>query len=69
MPLVRNTVSGVVVDLPYEKTLGHPWFSQFYVPADKPKNEVLAKPFKVNEDGEREPLDEKVETDAPKEKK
>lgn len=54
--LVRNTVSGEVRDLPAEKTLGHPWFSQFYVPVTKPKNEVLAQPYKVDENGEREIL-------------
>jgi hypothetical protein len=61
--LVRNTVSGVTVDLPVEKTLGHAWFSRFYVPVDKPKNEVLAQPYEV-EDGERKPLATKVTAKA-----
>ena len=60
--LVRNTVSGVVVDLAPEKSIGHPWFSKFYVPVDKPKNEVLAPPYKV-EDGERKPIETKKNED------
>ena len=62
--LVRNTVSGVVVDLPAEKSIGHPWFGRFYKPVEKPKNEVLAPPHEVDEDGERKPLE--VKATAPK---
>jgi hypothetical protein len=55
--LVKHTISGVVEDIPPEKSIGHPWFGQFYVPVTKPKNEVLAKPYKVGENGEREPVE------------
>lgn len=65
---MKNTVSGVVVDLPAEKTLGHPWFSKFYTPVTKAKNEVLAPPYQVNDEGEREPLETKTEKPARDEK-
>lgn len=62
--LVRNTVSGVVVDIPAEKALGHGWFGQFYVPAEKNKNEVLAPAYKVV-DGERVKIeDDEIEVDS-----
>lgn len=63
--LVKNTVSGEVRDLPAEKTLGHPWFSQFYVPVTKNKNEVLAQPYEIV-DGERRiirPIETEAEVD------
>lgn len=63
MPLVRNTVSGVVVDLPYDKSIGHPWFGQWYTIAEKDKNEVLAPPRKVVE-GELVKLDDEIEVDS-----
>jgi hypothetical protein len=53
---LRHTVSKVTSVFTAEEAahvLANPWFKQFYEQVDSPKDEVLAPPYKLNEDGER----------------
>jgi len=58
---VRNTVSGVTEALTVDEAahiLSHEHFKKFHVVVDKPKDEVLAQPYQVDEDGNRAPIDD-----------
>lgn len=57
---LRNTVSGVTTaETPEDAAhiLAHAWFSQFHIVVDKPKDEVLAAPYKVDGEGNRTPIE------------
>lgn len=73
---LKNTVSGVVSEFDRataERYLEHPDYSQFLVVVDSPKNEVLAQPYTLDEDGERVPVeardDDAIEIPTPSEVK
>lgn len=58
---LKNTVSGVVSEFDRataERYLEHPDYSQILVVVDSPKNEVLAQPYKLGENGERVPVED-----------
>lgn len=73
---VRNTVSGVTEALNVDEAahrLSHAWFKQFHTVVDKPKDEVLAQPYQIDDDGNRipieapkqlEPTDEELDADG-----
>lgn len=61
---IRNTVSGVTEALSPEEAahiLSHGWFGKFHVQVDSEKSEILEKPYRVDEDGERVYIDENAE--------
>jgi hypothetical protein len=61
---VRNTASGVTEALTVDEAahrLSHAWFKKFHVVVDKPKDEVLAQPYQVDDDGNRIPIGEPAE--------
>lgn len=67
---VRNTVSGVTEALTPDEAadiLAHGWFKQFHTVVDKPKDEVLAQPYQVDEDGNRIPIQSPAEEVQPEE--
>lgn len=66
---LKNTVSGVVSEFDRataERYLEHPDYAQILVVVDSPKNEVLAQPYTLDEDGERVPVED--EKPAPSKK-
>lgn len=71
---LKNTVSGVVSEFDRataERYLEHPDYAKILVVVDSPKNEVLAQPYTLDEDGERVPVadDKPVEIPTPSEVK
>lgn len=53
---IRNTVSGVTIAQTVEEAaniLANPHFAQYHVIVDAPKSEVLAQPYRVDDEGNR----------------
>lgn len=56
LKLLRNTITGLTDLLP-AKFLKHPVFKNYLVEVNSEKPEVLAKPYTVDSDGDRKPVD------------
>lgn len=57
---VRNTVSGVTIAQTAEEAahiLAHEQFKKYHILVDSPKDEVLAQPYWVDDDGTRHPIE------------